>query len=142
MRRETTLKTVGQRVRRIDGPEIVTGRAVYADDIRLPGMLYGRILHSPHAHARIRGIDTRRARALPGVADVVTAADAPNIRTALVEEPAPHGPYGAKGVGEPPIIPGAAAIANAIHDAVGVRVTELPMTPERVLEALRIRSRG
>ena len=66
-----------------------------------------------------------------------TTEDVPNIRTVLVEEPCADGPYGAKGVGEPPIIPGAAAIANAIHDAVGVRVTHLPITPERVLEALR-----
>ena len=65
-----------------------------------------------------------------------TAVDIPPIRTAMVEEPCAEGPYGAKGVGEPPIIPGAAALANAVQDAVGVRVTELPITPERVLTAL------
>ena len=68
---------------------------------------------------------------------VPTALDVPNIRTVMVEDPAPNGPYGGKGVGEPPIIPGAAAVANAIHDAVGVRVTEVPMTPERVRSALK-----
>jgi CO/xanthine dehydrogenase Mo-binding subunit len=68
---------------------------------------------------------------------IPTAPDMPNIRTVLVEEGCEHGPYGAKGVGEPPIIPGAAAIANALFDAVGVRVTEIPMTPERVLTALQ-----
>ena len=67
---------------------------------------------------------------------IPTAPDMPDIRTVLVEEGCEHGPYGAKGVGEPPIIPGAAAVANAIYDAVGVRVTELPMTPERVVAAL------
>lgn len=67
---------------------------------------------------------------------IPTAPDVPNIKTVIVEEGCEHGPYGAKGVGEPPIIPGAAAIANAIYDAVGVRVTELPMTPERVVAAL------
>ena len=67
---------------------------------------------------------------------IPTALDMPEIRTVIVEDPSPEGPYGAKGVGEPPIIPGAAAIANAIHDAVGVRVTELPTTPERVLSAM------
>ncbi|MBW3634368.1 MAG: molybdopterin-dependent oxidoreductase, partial [Chloroflexi bacterium] len=64
------------------------------------------------------------------------AAWAPNIDIALVEIPSPDGPFGAKGIGEPPIIPVAAAIANAIYDAVGVRLTALPMTPQRVFEAL------
>jgi CO/xanthine dehydrogenase Mo-binding subunit len=57
----------------------------------------------------------------------------------LIEEPitAPLTPYGAKGVGEPPIVPTAAAVANAIYDAIGVRVTSLPLTPEKVLKAIR-----
>jgi CO/xanthine dehydrogenase Mo-binding subunit len=62
--------------------------------------------------------------------------DIPTITPLLVEIPSPLGPFGAKGVGEPPVIPVAAAIANAIRDAVGVRMTELPMTPERVFAAL------
>jgi CO/xanthine dehydrogenase Mo-binding subunit len=66
----------------------------------------------------------------------LTAADVPNIETILVEVPAPAGPYGARGVGEPPITPAPAAIANAIHDATGVRITELPITPERIALAL------
>jgi CO/xanthine dehydrogenase Mo-binding subunit len=57
-----------------------------------------------------------------------------------VEVPAPEGPLGARGVGEPPVVPGAATIASAIADATGVRLTELPMTPERVLAALQQRS--
>jgi CO/xanthine dehydrogenase Mo-binding subunit len=65
-----------------------------------------------------------------------TAMDVPNIETHIVEVPSEDGPYGARGVGEPSIIPGAAAIANAIEDAVGVRVTEAPVTPERILRAL------
>ena len=81
MKQKTELKAVGQRAPKHDGVEIVTGRAVYAADIQLPGMLYGRILHSPHAHARIRRIDTRRARELEGVVDVVTAADVPRLET-------------------------------------------------------------
>lgn len=67
---------------------------------------------------------------------IPTAMDLPAIRTVLVEEPCSDGPYGAKGVGEPPIIPGAAAVANAVHAAIGARITELPITPERVLAAL------
>ncbi|MDA8346433.1 MAG: xanthine dehydrogenase family protein molybdopterin-binding subunit [Thermaerobacter sp.] len=65
------------------------------------------------------------------------AADVPDIAVALVEIPSEHGPFGAKGVGEPPAIPGAATIANAVEDAVGARVTELPLRPEAVLRALR-----
>ena len=49
----------------------------------------------------------------------------------------PAGPHGAKGIGESPLIPVAAAIANAVYDATGVRITELPLTPERVLMKLK-----
>jgi len=62
----------------------------------------------------------------------LTAADLPNIETIIVEKPSPSGPFGARGVGEPPIIPAPAAIANAIHDATGVRITECPINPERI----------
>ena len=65
-----------------------------------------------------------------------TAALVPSIDVQLVEVPAPDGPFGAKGVGEPPIIPGGAAVANAIFDATGVRINELPAVPERVLHAI------
>jgi len=65
-----------------------------------------------------------------------TAMDVPQIETKIVEVPSDDGPYGARGVGEPSIIPGAAAVANAIEDAIGVRVTEVPITPERILRAL------
>jgi CO/xanthine dehydrogenase Mo-binding subunit len=64
--------------------------------------------------------------------------DVPNITPLLVEVPPELGPFGAKGVGEPPVVPVAAAIANAIKDAVGVRMTQLPMTPERVFASLSI----
>jgi len=63
--------------------------------------------------------------------------DAPTITTLLVEVPSALGPFGAKGVGEPPVVPVAAAIANAIRDAAGVRMTQIPMTPERVFASLR-----
>ena len=67
-------KVVGTRPIRHDGPDKVMGRARYAADIHLPGMLHGRILRSPHAHARIRRIDPTRALALPGVKAVATSA--------------------------------------------------------------------
>lgn len=61
----------------------------------------------------------------------------PAIETHIVEVPSPSGPFGARGVGEPPVIPGAAAIANAIRDAAGIRPTEFPVTPERLLRAMQ-----
>jgi CO/xanthine dehydrogenase Mo-binding subunit len=66
----------------------------------------------------------------------LTAADLPNLETIIVEVPSPAGPFGARGVGEPPIIPAPAAIANALQDATGVRLTELPLNPERIALAL------
>jgi CO/xanthine dehydrogenase Mo-binding subunit len=67
---------------------------------------------------------------------VPRAGDVPPIRVTLVEVPSARGPYGAKGVGEPPVIPVAAAIANGIADATGARVSRLPMTPETVSAAV------
>lgn len=70
---------VGYGVPRLDGPDKVTGRAVYGVDVSMPGMLIGKILRSPLPHALIRGIDTSRARLVPGVRAVITAADTPKI---------------------------------------------------------------
>src|SRR5256885_12334123 len=63
--------------------------------------------------------------------------DVPHITPILVEIPSALGPFGAKGVGEPPVVPAGAAIANAISDAVGTHVRQLPITPERLFEAMR-----
>jgi CO/xanthine dehydrogenase Mo-binding subunit len=71
-------KWVGTRPIRPDGVPKVTGRAMYGADLAMPGMLWGKVLRSPHAHARIRSIDTAKAAALPGVKAVVTAQDFPN----------------------------------------------------------------
>ena len=68
---------------------------------------------------------------------IPTAGDVPPITTWLVEDPEPLGPYGAKGVGEPALVATAPAILNAVRMATGVRLTELPATPERVMAALR-----
>ena len=65
-----------------------------------------------------------------------TALDVPEIVTMIVERPDPTGPFGAKGVGECAPLPTAPAIVNAIQDAVGVRIRDLPVTPEKVLKAL------
>jgi CO/xanthine dehydrogenase Mo-binding subunit len=68
-------QVLGTNPPRVDALDKVTGRAVYAADLRLPGRLYGAVLRSPHAHARIVSMDTAAARALPGVRAVITAAD-------------------------------------------------------------------
>src|SRR6476659_3493013 len=73
-------KWVGTRPVRPDGVPKVTGRALYGSDMAMPGMLTGRILRSPHAHARIRSIDTAKAAALPGVKAVITAKDFPEMK--------------------------------------------------------------
>ncbi len=66
---------------------------------------------------------------------IPTAADMPRIDAIIVEDPEPTGPYGAKGVGEPALIPTAPAILNAVADAIGVRIYDLPANLERVLKA-------
>jgi CO/xanthine dehydrogenase Mo-binding subunit len=75
----------------------------------------------------------------PGFAKYIlpTALDAPQVTSVIVEDPDPLSPLGAKGIGEPAMVPTAPAITNAIYDAVGVRIPSLPASPERVLEALR-----
>lgn len=71
---------IGKDVPRIDAEAKARGSAIYTDDMKLPGMLYGRILRSPHAHALIKHIDTSRAASLTGVKCVVTAEDTPKIK--------------------------------------------------------------
>jgi len=66
---------IGTPVSRAEGPDKVTGRSIYAADVSLPGLLWGKILRSPHPHARIRSIDASRARQVPGVKAVVTGQD-------------------------------------------------------------------
>jgi len=78
-RNSSGLSVIGRRQGRLDGFDKVSGRSVFTDDIKLPGMLHGKILRSPHARARIIRIDTSRAEALPGVRCVVTGADAPDL---------------------------------------------------------------
>ncbi len=69
---------------------------------------------------------------------VPNAAQSPQIDAVIVEVPSEQGVFGARGVGEPPVIPGPAAIAKAVRAACGARVTELPITPEKVQRALAI----
>src|SRR5947209_9925639 len=88
----TKFKVIGTRPIRHDGVDKVTGRALYGADLQMAGLLHGRILRSPHAHARIRKIDARKALALPGVEAVVTCEDMPEPgdRVAELAEAAGH----------------------------------------------------
>jgi CO/xanthine dehydrogenase Mo-binding subunit len=77
----------------------------------------------------------------PNFADylLLTAEDTPPIETILVEQPASEGPFGAKGVGEPPIAPPTGAVANALAEVLDVDVRRLPLTPEEVTQLIRTR---
>ena len=79
MSEEKKFRWVGTRPVRPDGVDKVTGRANYGADFSLPDMLWGKVLRSPHAHARIRSIDLKRAQALEGVHAVITAEDFPDL---------------------------------------------------------------
>lgn len=80
----------------------------------------------------------------PGFLDykIPSSADIPHIKTVLVEVPAKDTLYGARGVGEPPIVATATAVANAVADAIGTHITALPLTPERVLQAIQQKAHG
>ncbi len=88
---------IGTNVRKVDGVKLVTGGAAFTDDINLPGLLYGKILPSPHAHARIKRIDTSKAKALPGVHAVLTYKDVPRVPHTTAgqawPEPSPYDTY-------------------------------------------------
>ena len=72
------LKAIGTRPIRPDGIDKVTGRAAFGADLNLPGMLYGKVLRSPHAHARIKSVDVSRALEADGVLAAISGADLPN----------------------------------------------------------------
>ena len=62
---------IGKRISRLDGPEKVSGRAKYTYDVNRPGLLHGKIVRSPYAHAKVVGVDTSAAEAMPGVKAVM-----------------------------------------------------------------------
>lgn len=77
---DTEFDVVGKSVPKVDGYQRVTGRATYTYDVHLRGMLWGKVLRCPHAHARIKKVDTSRAQLLPGVRAVLSHVNAPAIR--------------------------------------------------------------
>ena len=72
----------------------------------------------------------------------ITSLDMPEVEVMLIEDPDPNCPFGAKEVGQGPLLPVMPAVANAIFDAVGVRIDEVPITPEKVLRALQLKREG
>ncbi len=73
------MKYLGQPLKRAEDPRLITGQGAFVDDINLPGMLHVAVLRSPHAHARIKSVDTTAARSSPGVAAVLTADDTAGV---------------------------------------------------------------
>lgn len=113
------------------------GRAI--NPMLLEGQVYGGVLMGIGYALKEQVILEKGKNMNPNFRDykVLTAKDAVNIQAPVVETIDEYGPYGAKGIGEPGCVPTAPAIANAIYDAVGVRITDLPITPERVLAAIK-----
>lgn len=124
------LKTIGQRERRVDSVKLATGRGTFVDDIDVPNLLHARILHSPHAHARITRIDATRARAIPGVACVLTHEDVPRV------------PYTTAGQGWPEPSPYDAVMLDRkvrfVGDRVAVVAAEDPEAALRACEAIEV----
>src|SRR6516225_4820202 len=114
---------IGATVRRKEDARLVTGRGNYSDDFNLPGQAYGAAVRSPHAHARIRAIDTAAARAVPGVLAVLTGQDA--LADGLKRIPHLAAP------GTPPDI--------VLHNRDG---SPVPVAPHWVLPADRVRHVG
>ncbi|MHC4223183.1 MAG: xanthine dehydrogenase family protein molybdopterin-binding subunit, partial [Planctomycetota bacterium] len=77
---------IGKDAMRPDGPDKAAGKAIYIHDLQRPGMLYGKIRFSDHAHAKIKRIDTSKAERLPGVKAVITAYDTPEIRIGFMKD--------------------------------------------------------
>src|SRR5919108_4455555 len=77
----TTERLFGKSIKRREDPRFVTGHGQYVDDLKLPGMTYAAFVRSPHAHARIRGIDVSAAKAQPGVVAVFTGKDMTGVNS-------------------------------------------------------------
>jgi xanthine dehydrogenase molybdenum-binding subunit len=105
----------------------------------IDGQIYGAV-YTGAGYALSEEIQVRKGKVMnPNFRDykILTAKDTIPVEAVIIEKGDDDGPYGAKGIGEPGLVPTAPAIANAIYDAIGVRITQLPITPERVLDAIK-----
>jgi len=113
------------------------GRAI--NPMLLEGQVYGGVLMGVGYALTEQVILEKGEMMNPNFRDykILTAKDAINIEAPVLETTDKDGPYGAKGIGEPGCVPTAPAIANAVYDAIGVRIKDLPITPEKVLAAIK-----
>ena len=121
------LNVVGKAEPKVDGVKLATGRPVFTDDVKIEGMLYGALLTSPHAHARIKSIDASKARELPGVHAVLTHRDIPRVKYST----------GGQSYPQPPPFDQVCLDDKVRHvgDRVAVAAAE---TPELARQALRL----
>src|SRR4030095_12886921 len=122
-----TERLFGKSIKRREDPRFITGRGQYVDDVKLPGMTYAAFVRSPHAHARIKGIDTSAAKAHPGVVAVFTGADMAGVNSL------PCGwdlrkdknvPGVVQDLVMPPHMPLSADVARHVGDTVAVAIAE------------------
>jgi putative selenate reductase molybdopterin-binding subunit len=124
------LKTVGKPERRVDSVKLATGRGTFVDDISLPGLLHARILHSPHAHARIARIDASQARSMPAVACVLTHHDVPRVAYTTAGQGWPEpSPYDAFMLDDK---------VRFVGDRVAVVAADDPELAQRACEAIKV----
>jgi len=124
------LRVVGKPEPKVDGVKLATGRPVFADDVKLEGMLYGALLTSPHAHARIKQIDTSRARALSGVQAVLTYRDIPRVKYASGGQSYPQPPPFDQVVLDDKV--------RHVGDRVAVVAAETPELAQRALRLIEV----
>jgi carbon-monoxide dehydrogenase large subunit len=130
--------------------EVTVHKIVTANDVGTiinplghQGQIDGAVIQG-FGYAVMEGLESEDGRISTlsfGEVKIPTSRDVPELITVLVESPTGNGPFQGKAIGENPISPVAPAIANAVEDAVGVRITDLPITPEKVLAALRAKSK-
>ncbi len=123
-------QVVGQPETKLDARKLALGRPIFTDDQRPPGMLYGALLTSPHAHARIRRIDASKARALPGVHAVLTHEDLPRIKFASGGQSYPQ-----------PLPYDQVSLDNKVRhvgDRVAVAAAETPQIAQKALELIEV----
>ncbi len=133
-----TFRVIGRNTPKVDGVEKITGRSRFGSDVRLPGTLVAKVLRSRYAHARINRIDTSRAKALPGVAAVITGDDFPKLTTGE------RSPYGVVGERERYLSQEVMARDKALFHwhAVAAVAARSSATAEQALNLLSARLRG
>ena len=123
---------IGESHPRLGGEPLVTGRGRFVDDVRAPGLLHAAVLRSPHAHARVVSVDVKRARDLPGVRAVLTAADVP--AAAIIPNRVPA-PAGAERYLQPAI---ARTVVRYVGEPVALVVADDPYVARDALERLDV----